>query len=143
MPADVPIDPAYLIDVLMRDLVGHDRAPSAYLVYLWLWRMSRGEGRERIGASLQTIANRTGLSKSAVQAAVRHLARRRLISAERERADRGAGLPGARAVAAAGADQRLSSSKLDPGRRMVAGLLAGRGRRGRRRRPSAASPRPG
>lgn len=82
MPAAVEI-PAYLIDVLMRDLVGHDRAASAYLVYLWLWRMSRGEGRDRIGASLQTLANRTGLSKSAVQAAVRHLARRQLISAER------------------------------------------------------------
>jgi len=74
---------AYLIDVLMRDLVGHDRAPSAYLVYLWLWRASRGEGRERAGASLQMLADRTGLSKSAVQAAVRHLVRRRLISAER------------------------------------------------------------
>jgi DNA-binding MarR family transcriptional regulator len=75
--------PAYLTDVLMRDLVGHDRAPSAFLVYLWLWRMSRGEGRERIGASLQTLASRTGLSKSAVQAAVRRLERRQLISAER------------------------------------------------------------
>ncbi len=74
--------PAYLTDALMRDLVGHDRAPSAFLVYLWLWRMSRGEGRERIGASLQTLASRTGLSKSAVQAAVRHLKRRQLISAE-------------------------------------------------------------
>lgn len=75
--------PTYLTDVLMRDLVGHDRAPSAFLVYLWLWRMSRGEGRERIGASLQTLASRTGLSKSAVQAAVRRLERRQLISAER------------------------------------------------------------
>lgn len=76
------LDP-YLTDVLMRDLVGHDRAPSAFLVYLWLWQGSRGAGRERIGASLQTIATRTGLSKSAVQAAVRHLKRRRLLSATR------------------------------------------------------------
>ena len=82
MTRDVPIDP-YVTDVLMRDLVGHDRAPSAFLVYLWLWRMSRGEGRERIGASLQTIATQTGLSKSAVQVAVRHLARRRLLTAAR------------------------------------------------------------
>jgi hypothetical protein len=74
---------AYLVDVLMRDLVGHDRAPSAYLVYLWLWRSTRGAGRDRIGASLQTIADQTGLSKSAVQAAVRHLTRRQLISATR------------------------------------------------------------
>ncbi|HEV2867624.1 MAG TPA: helix-turn-helix domain-containing protein [Allosphingosinicella sp.] len=79
----VPLDP-YIPDVLMRDLVGHDRAASAFLVYLWLWRRSRGEGRERIGASLQTIATQTGVSKSAVQGAVRHLARRRLVSASRE-----------------------------------------------------------
>ncbi len=82
MTAEVRL-PAYLTDVLMRDLVGHDRAPSAYLVYLWLWRLSRGEGRERLGASLQTIATRTGLSKSAVQAAIRHLKRRQLLRAER------------------------------------------------------------
>ena len=78
----LPLDP-YVSDVLMRDLVGHDRAPLAFLVYLWLWRMSRGEGRARIGASLQTIATQTGLSKSAVQGAVRHLARRRLLDATR------------------------------------------------------------
>jgi len=82
MTQEVRLD-AYVTDVLMRDLVGHDRAPSAYLVYLWLWRASRGEERERVGASLQTLAGRTGLSKSAVQAAVRHLIRRQLISAER------------------------------------------------------------
>lgn len=82
MTPPLPLDP-YIPDVLMRDLVGHDRAPSAFLVYLWLWRNSRGEGRARIGASLQTIATRTGLSKSAVQAAVRHLVRRQLVSATR------------------------------------------------------------
>jgi DNA-binding MarR family transcriptional regulator len=82
MSRELRLDP-YVTDVLMRDLVGHDRAPSAFLVYLWLWRMSRGEGRERVGASLQTIATQTGLSKSAVQAAVRRLRRRRLVSATR------------------------------------------------------------
>ena len=82
MTRGVPVDP-YLTDVLMRDLVGHDRAPSAYLVYLWLWRMSRGEGRDRVGASLQQIATRTGLSKSAVQSAVRRLQQRKLVSAAR------------------------------------------------------------
>jgi hypothetical protein len=78
----LPLDP-YIADVLMRDLVGHDRRPSAFIVYFWLWRMSRGEGRPRVGASLQTLATGTGLSKSAVQAAVRHLARRRLVTATR------------------------------------------------------------
>ncbi|HYU96287.1 MAG TPA: helix-turn-helix domain-containing protein [Sphingomicrobium sp.] len=76
------MDP-YLVDVLMRDLVGHDRSASAFVVYLWLWRSSRGEGRQKIGASLQTIATRTGLSKSSVQTAVRHLRRRQLISSTR------------------------------------------------------------
>jgi hypothetical protein len=26
----------YMIEVLMRDLVGHDRRPVSFLVYLWL-----------------------------------------------------------------------------------------------------------
>lgn len=26
----------YVVDVLMRDLVGHDRRPASFLVYLWL-----------------------------------------------------------------------------------------------------------
>ena len=26
----------YVIDVLLRDLVGHDRRPVSFLVYLWL-----------------------------------------------------------------------------------------------------------
>jgi hypothetical protein len=85
MTQPLPLDP-YIADVLMRDLVGHDRAPSAFLVYLWLWRNSRGEGRTRVSASLQTLATRTGLSKSAVQAAVRHLVRRRLVAATRRHA---------------------------------------------------------
>ncbi|HEV2748277.1 MAG TPA: helix-turn-helix domain-containing protein [Allosphingosinicella sp.] len=85
MTQPLPLEP-YIIDVLMRDLVGHDRAASAYLVYLWLWRRSRGEGRAHVGASLQTLATQTGLSKSAVQKAVRHLAGRRLISAARSHA---------------------------------------------------------
>jgi hypothetical protein len=32
----VPIDD-YVLDVLMRDLIGHDQKPSAYLVYLHLY----------------------------------------------------------------------------------------------------------
>jgi len=82
MTQPLPLDP-YIADVLMRDLVGHDRRPSAFIVYLWLWRNSRGEGRARVGASLRTLATATGLSKSAVQAAVRHLGRRRLVTAAR------------------------------------------------------------
>ena len=82
MSKPVTLD-VYVTDVLMRDLVGHDRMPSAFLVYLWLWRATMGEGKPRVGSSLQTIATRTGLSKSAVQGAVRHLSRRRLVTATR------------------------------------------------------------
>jgi len=85
MSQKLPLDP-YIADVLMRDLVGHDRSSSAFIVYLWLWRGSRGEGRPRIGASLQTIATHSGLSKSAVQKAVAHLVRRRLVTATRSHA---------------------------------------------------------
>jgi DNA-binding transcriptional regulator GbsR (MarR family) len=47
--------------------------------------LAQGSGRATIGASLQTIATATGLSKSAVQIAVRHLVRRKLVSANRAR----------------------------------------------------------
>jgi hypothetical protein len=77
------LDP-YIVDVLMRDLVGHDRSAAAFVVYLWLWSRSRGLGRATIGASLQTIASETGLSKSSVQNAVRRLTWRRLLDARRE-----------------------------------------------------------
>jgi hypothetical protein len=74
----VPLD-AYLVDTLMPDLVGHDRKPSAFIVYLFLATAAHRTGRARVGASLQEIAVRTGLSKSAVQGAIRHLRRRGLL----------------------------------------------------------------
>jgi hypothetical protein len=74
----VSID-SYLIDVLMPDLVGHDRRPAAFLVYLYLQRHARANGRGEVPVSLQMIATRTGLSKSTVQNAIRHLKRRRLL----------------------------------------------------------------
>jgi hypothetical protein len=76
------LDP-YVVDVLMRDLVGHDRAPSAFIVYLWLWRRTRAAGRASVGVSLQTLASETGLAKSSVQNAVGRLQRRGLILARR------------------------------------------------------------
>jgi hypothetical protein len=83
MTRSIALDP-YVIDVLLRDLVNHDRAPSAFLVYLWLWARTDG-GRRRFAASLAGIALETGLSKSSVQNAVRQLTRRRqLIAVTRE-----------------------------------------------------------
>lgn len=76
----VEID-GYVLDVLMRDLVGHDRSPSAFLVYLWLWRRT-GNGETRI--PLQRIAEGTGLSKRGVQDAIDHLESRGLLRVRRE-----------------------------------------------------------
>jgi hypothetical protein len=70
---------AYVIDILLPDLVGHDRRPAAFLVYLFLLRRSQASKRDAVSVSLQTIATRTGLSKSTVQTAIRHLQRRGLL----------------------------------------------------------------
>ena len=74
---------SYVMDTLMPDLVLHDRQPSAFLVYLQLWYRST-IGTSRLRVSHQEMSYATGLSKSAVQAAIRTLLRRRLIRATRE-----------------------------------------------------------
>jgi hypothetical protein len=74
----------YVFDVLMRDLIGHDRAPSAFVVYLHLWRTSVGSGSPTVQQSLRAIAEATGLSKRGVQEALTILARRKLVSIARQ-----------------------------------------------------------
>jgi pyocin large subunit-like protein len=73
------IDP-YVLDTLMRDLVGHDRRPAAYLVYL---AVLAAAGDTAAAFSHQALADQTGLSKRSVQDAVAHLSRRRLLAVER------------------------------------------------------------
>jgi Helix-turn-helix domain len=73
---------SYVVDTLMLDLVLHDRQPSAFLVYLHLFCRSAGDSTPVV-ASHQSIARATGLSKSAVQAAIRALTRRRLLRTTR------------------------------------------------------------
>ena len=74
---------SYIIDVLTRDLAEHEGRPSAFLVYLYLWRLTHGTEKLHTVLSYQEIAEGTGLSKSAVQGAVRLLKRRKLISITR------------------------------------------------------------
>jgi hypothetical protein len=69
----------YVLDVLLPDLTGHDRSPAAFLVYLILWTQLFRSGRRTVEVSLQTLASQTGLSKSAVQGAIRLLKNRALI----------------------------------------------------------------
>jgi len=63
----------------MRDIVGHDRQPAAYLVYLYLYGRAARTKWKPVPASLRTLAEATGLSKSAVQTALELLRRRELI----------------------------------------------------------------
>jgi hypothetical protein len=77
----IPLDD-YVIDVLMRDLVGHDRRVVSFLVYLWF----AGELRKRnvVEASYRQIAECIGVSKSSAQAAVGWLIKRKLLAATKE-----------------------------------------------------------
>jgi DNA-binding transcriptional ArsR family regulator len=72
----------YVVTVLMRDLVGHDRSASAFLVYLAIEAEAQG-GKALLSHS--ALAERTGLSKRACQNAIALLARRGLIEASRRR----------------------------------------------------------
>ena len=79
----VRVDP-YVLDTLMPDLVGHDRRPSAFVVYLLLWRQTHGSGASTLELALEDLAERSGLSKRTVQDALRWLAHRRLITVRRD-----------------------------------------------------------
>jgi hypothetical protein len=69
---------AYVLDVLMPDLVGHDRRASAFLVFLYLWRRTGG-GARAARASHAMVAEATGLSKRGAQQALEVLVRRGLV----------------------------------------------------------------
>jgi DNA-binding MarR family transcriptional regulator len=71
----------YVLDTLMVDLVGHDRRPSAFLVYLAIVA-AHADGRANL--SHAELAQRTGLSRRAVQGAVEALQKRELIEASRQ-----------------------------------------------------------
>jgi hypothetical protein len=79
----VPVD-AYVFDVLMADLINHDRQPSAFVLYLALWRLTGSGRRKSAPISLRSLAELTGLSKRAIQDAADRLERRQLISIERQ-----------------------------------------------------------
>jgi hypothetical protein len=78
----VPIDD-YVLDVLMRDIVGHDQQPAAFLVYLYLSGRAARQRRQPVNASLRMLADETGLSKSAVQSALATLHFRQLVKTSR------------------------------------------------------------
>jgi DNA-binding MarR family transcriptional regulator len=81
----IPVDD-YVLDVLMRDLIGHDQQPAAYLVYLYLYGQATRKKWRPVVASVRTLADATGLSKSAIQTALANLRRRELIASTRDHA---------------------------------------------------------
>ncbi|MES2306515.1 MAG: helix-turn-helix domain-containing protein [Gemmatimonadota bacterium] len=81
----IPID-AYILDTLLPDLVGHDRMPSAALLYLHLFRRCYRAPEAGVQVSLTDLVLGTGLSKRSVQSALGLLTQRRLITVTRESA---------------------------------------------------------
>jgi DNA-binding MarR family transcriptional regulator len=67
----------------MRDLVGHDQHPAAFLVYLHLYSVAARRRWLPVAMSLRDIAENTGLSKSAVQVAMKRLQIRQLVKTTR------------------------------------------------------------
>ena len=83
MPASFRMD-RYVVDVLLRDLVSHDRSPSTFLVYFFLAAKCGSVRNGTVSSSLADIADRTGLSKRAVQTALARLRRRHLITSTQQ-----------------------------------------------------------
>ncbi len=80
-PDFVAVD-VYVLDVLLRDLVGHDKRPAAFLVYLYLYGAAARSRWRPVKASLRDIAEATGLSKSAAETAMKILRRRHLVTTQ-------------------------------------------------------------
>lgn len=80
----------YVIDVLMRDLVGHDRRVVSFLVYLWFaGEQGKEERKEQhktniVEASYREIAESIGVSRSSAQAAVGWLVKRKLLACSKK-----------------------------------------------------------
>ena len=79
----------YILETLMRDLVGHDRRPAAFLVYLWLSTQQQIQAQQKqaqqqhahaVTISYQELSESIGISKSSAQSAVGWLVRRKLLA---------------------------------------------------------------
>jgi hypothetical protein len=79
----MPVFDDYVIDTLMRDLIGHDHRPVSFFIYLWLSaEQSRRESPVQV--SYQEIAESVGVSKSSAQTAIQWLLRRKLVSVSKQ-----------------------------------------------------------
>ena len=74
----------YIVDVLMRDLVAHDRRPVAFFAYLWLVKEQQQQHGRPVRVSYRDMAESIGVSKSSAQTAISWLVRRRLLAVTKE-----------------------------------------------------------
>jgi hypothetical protein len=85
----------YVVDILMRDLVGHDHQPTSFLIYLWFSYETARSRRERVPVSYQTIADSAGVGRlqdrRADQCAL--AGSEEVDRSEEELADRGTDIP--------------------------------------------------
>ncbi|HKF47302.1 MAG TPA: helix-turn-helix domain-containing protein [Terracidiphilus sp.] len=79
----MPVLDEYVTDVLMRDLVGHDRKPAAFLVYLWL-AAEQAKRRAEVQVSYEEMAESIGISKSSAQSSIRWLLKRKLLVVKKQ-----------------------------------------------------------
>jgi hypothetical protein len=82
MNKDILLDP-YIHGTLLRDLVGHDHKPAAFLIYFWLYAEQHRLAKP-IEISHAQLAAETGLSRSASQAAIAWLVGRKLLSVNKK-----------------------------------------------------------
>jgi hypothetical protein len=73
----------YILDVLLRDLVGHDRRPVSFLVFLWLFFEQQRSG-DSVQISYVDLAENVGISKSSAQGAIKWLISRQLLSTSKK-----------------------------------------------------------
>ena len=69
----------YVTEVLLRDLVGHDKRTVSFLLYLWLAAQQQRRG-DAVQISYQELADSVGVSKSAAQTGVNWLVKRKLLA---------------------------------------------------------------
>ena len=79
----MPVLDDYITETLMRDLVGHDRKPVSFLVYLW-FAAEQAKAHSEVCVSYQQVAESVGISKSSAQAAIRWLLKRKLLAVKKE-----------------------------------------------------------
>ena len=74
----------FVVKSLMRDLVSHDKKPSAFIVFLYIYCAIENSEDDSVALSLNQLVDATGLSRSAVQGGIHTLLRRQLLTSDKK-----------------------------------------------------------